>query len=82
MKDHFSLTVCIAGVTLDFIFKDWHEKIPRSSPHFLLLFNMMWIIWKARNMAVFEGKKRNIYGIIQQIFLTVQAPLLGSVTKK
>ena len=38
---------------------------------------MMWIIWKARNLAVFEGKKRNIYGIIQQIILTVQAPYLG-----
>ena len=32
----------------------------------------MWIIWKARNQAIFEGKKRNIYSIIQQITYSVQ----------
>ena len=81
MRAHYNLSVSFSGTSIEVIFKDWHDKIPRSSPHFLLLYNMMWIIWKARNLAVFEGKKRNIYGIIQQIFLTVQAPLTGTVTK-
>ena len=43
---------------------------------------MMWMVWKARNLAVFEGKKRNIHGIIQQILSYVQAPLHGTVPKK
>ena len=67
--------------TVDF-FKEWFGKFPKSSPLFLLPFNMMWIVWKACNLAVFEGKKRNIHGIIQQILLTVQAPIHGTVSKK
>ena len=39
-------------------------------------------LWKAWNLAVFEGKKRNIHGIIQQILPTVQDPFLGTVAKK
>ena len=81
IKEHFNLFVCLSGASIEFILKDWHNKIPRSSPLFLLLYNMMWIFWKARNLAVFEGKKRNIYGIIQQILSIVQAPFPGTATK-
>ena len=33
---------------------------------------MMWIIWKARNLAIFEGKKRNVLSIVQQITYSIQ----------
>ena len=62
--DYFNIQACISGISIADIFVTWVGKIPKSSPHFLLLYNMMWIVWKARNLAVFEGKKRNIYGII------------------
>ena len=43
---------------------------------------MMWIFWKVRNRAIFEGKRRNIYSLIQQIISTVQAFPSPTVTRK
>ena len=33
---------------------------------------MLWNIWKARNLAIFEGKKRSVLCIVQLITLQVQ----------
>ena len=55
--DYFHIKVCISGIPSADMFNGWVGKIPKSSPLFLLLFNMIWIVWKARNLAVFEGKK-------------------------
>ena len=82
ISDFFNIPACFLGTPTADILKDWVGKTPKSSPLFLLPFNMMWIVWKARNLAVFEGKKRNIHGIIQQILSTVQVPFLGAVYKK
>ena len=43
---------------------------------------MMWIIWKVRNLDIFEGKRRNIFSIVQQIITTVQALHSWTVTEK
>ena len=80
--DFFNIPDCFTGASSADIIKDWVGKFPKSSPLFLLPYNMMWTVWKARNLAVFEGKKRNIHGIIQQILPTVQDPFLGTVAKK
>ena len=56
----------------------WIGNFPRSSHFYLLPFHMMWIIWKARNQAIFKGGKRNIFSIVQQI--TSSAQVLSSLT--
>ena len=61
--------------------RDWIRLLPRNSIYSLLPFHMMWIFWKVCNRAIFEGKKRNIYSLIQQIITTVWAAPLPTVTK-
>ena len=80
--DYFHINVSISGISVADIVYGWVDKIPKSSSIFLLLFNLLWMVWKAHNSAVFEGKYRNIQSIIQQTLLSVHSPVHGAVTKK
>ena len=75
ISDFFNIPACTFGVPIADMLKGWYGKFSRSSHLSLLPFNMMWIFWKARNMAIFEGKKRNTHCIIQQIISSIQTPL-------
>ena len=33
---------------------------------------MMWVIWKARNLAIFEGKRKTVLSIFHQIMYSAQ----------
>ena len=45
-------------------------------------FHMLWNIWKSHNLAIFEGKKRNVLNIVQLITNHVQSFSYQSVKVK
>ena len=55
--DQYHLPAIPSKESLATVLRTWTGILPRSSPLCLLPFHMMWIIWKARNQAIFKGKK-------------------------
>ena len=51
---------------------NWAGNFPRNSALCSIPFHMMWTIWKARNLSIFEGKKRTVLSIVHQITNSVQ----------
>ena len=45
----------------------WIERYSRHSECCYLPFFAIWVIWKARNLGIFEGKKPSTLGILHQI---------------
>ena len=62
--DILNLAAFSPSVSLGEMIRGWIENLPRNSHFSLLPFHMMWIFWKARNRAIFEGEKKNIYSLI------------------
>ena len=52
--------------------RNWAGNYVNNPTLLSIPFHMLWIIWKARNRAIFEGKKRNVHSIVQQISYHVQ----------
>ena len=52
--------------------RNWADNYLKNPTLRSIPFHMMWIIWKARNLAIFEGKKRNVLSIVHQITYSVQ----------
>ena len=73
----FSPAVLIADMI-----KNWISNLPRNSYLLSLPLHMMWIFWKARNRTIFEGEKRTVFSLIQQVISTVKAFSSCAVTKK
>ena len=70
--DHFKLHSFNNQVSLEDMLLDWMGKMTKNSALFLLPFHMMWIIWRTRNLIIFEEKRRSIYSIICHIISAVQ----------
>ena len=80
--DLLNLTAFVPSVSIGEMIIVWNENLPKNSHLHILPFHMMWIFWKARNRAIFEGEKRNIYSLIQQIINTVKALPSPIVSRK
>ena len=74
---------CPSRVDLPSTFtRNWVGIYKKHSSFWFVPFHMLWNIWKARNLAIFEGKKRSVLYIVQLITLQVQTYSYRSVKVK
>ena len=64
---------CPSRVDLPSTFiRNWIDIYKKHTSLWSVPFHMLWNIWKARNLTIFEGKKRNVLCIVQLITHQVQ----------
>ena len=71
--DLLNLNVFSPSVSLGEMISNWITNLPRYLYLQSLPLHMMWIFWKVRNRAIFEGEKRIVYSLIQQVISSVRA---------
>ena len=84
--DQFQLTIPPRTDTIAIFMENWAATYPRHSALYYIPHHMMWVIWKARNHAIFEGKKKTFLDIFQQIMFSTQLnyshPVIQACYKK
>ena len=78
--DQFHITPIVHNHNLRHFLVSWTDRFLEHSVGCYLPFFIMWIIWKARNLCIFEGRKVSILSIIQQTGYLTQ--LYGPLVKK
>ena len=82
MCDLLNINAFSPTVSIVEMISNWITNLPRNSYLLSLPLHMMWIFWKARNRTIFEGEKRTVFSLIQQVISTVHAFSSRAVTKK
>ena len=63
--DQHHITPLVQSDNLWDFLDSWTDRFSEHTVGCYLPFFIMWIIWKARNICIFEGKKVSILSIIQ-----------------
>ena len=82
IMDYFNIKACLSDNSFVDLIIGWNDTIPQSSPLYTLLFKAIWMIWKARNQQIFEGKHRDILSIIHHILRSAISSMKGTVSKR
>ena len=69
--DQMQLKIPPEDVPISEFFEYWASIYHCSSIHYYIPHHMIWIIWKARNRAVFDGYKVTVLGVFHQILSAI-----------
>ena len=67
LSDQYHLTPHSQSDNLGDFLGTWIDRFSKHNISCYLPFFTMWVLWKARNDCIFEGKKLSVHSLIQQV---------------